>query len=306
MNTQDSQSVAVGEYYQRQRGIPTNNLIRVSFSPGKKVMTVEEFKLVQAQVRQQTRRQIQGYALSWTYPYRVACMSITSAFALGFDRQYCADSCKATAPHAYFNQPSSRPHTRFAVRPTMMLAGESIAEARALIDRGIQSDQTQPPGTAYLVSTKDRPRNVRALTYKQAQTTLGDRLQIDIIKSNTLKNRQDVMFYFTGLAAVNHLDTLQFRPGAIADHLTSLGGQLEVKRQMSVLRWLEAGATGSYGAVVEPCNFPHKFPNVPVLMQTYLSGATLIESYWRSVLWPGQGLFVGEPLARPFGKQSTQ
>ena len=69
---------------------------------------------------------------------------------------------------------------------------------------------------------------------------------------------------------------------------------------MSSLRWLEAGATGSYGTVVEPCNFPGKFPDVSVLMRHYLGGETLLEAYWKSVLMPGQGLFIGEPLAAPF------
>jgi hypothetical protein len=32
----------------------------------------------------------------------------------------------------------------------------------------------------------------------------------------------------------------------------------------------------------------------------YLQGATALEAYWRSVLWPSQGLFVGDPLAAPF------
>ncbi|MDY6830138.1 MAG: TIGR03790 family protein, partial [Pseudomonadota bacterium] len=37
------------------------------------------------------------------------------------------------------------------------------------------------------------------------------------------------------------------------------------------------------------------------LIDHYLNGETLIEAYWKSVASPGQGLFVGEPLARPFG-----
>jgi hypothetical protein len=69
---------------------------------------------------------------------------------------------------------------------------------------------------------------------------------------------------------------------------------------MSSLRWLEAGATGSYGAVVEPCNYPAKFPVPAVVMAHYLQGETLIEAYWKSVQMPGQGIFIGEPLARPF------
>jgi uncharacterized protein (TIGR03790 family) len=108
------------------------------------------------------------------------------------------------------------------------------------------------------------------------------------------------MFYQTGLARVDKLDTLHFLPGALADHLTSFGGDLLGSGQMSSLRWLEAGATASYGTVSEPCNHWQKFPHPQILLQHYLSGATAIEAYWRSVAWPAQGLFIGEPLARPY------
>jgi hypothetical protein len=27
---------------------------------------------------------------------------------------------------------------------------------------------------------------------------------------------------------------------------------------------------------------------------------TLLEAYWKSVAMPGRGLFIGEPLARPY------
>lgn len=108
------------------------------------------------------------------------------------------------------------------------------------------------------------------------------------------------MFYFTGAADVKALDTIHFLPGAIADHLTSAGGELTDSKQMSSLRWLEAGATGSYGAVVEPCSYPAKFPNPGIVIDRYLKGEPLIEAYWKSVAWPGQGIFIGEPLAAPF------
>jgi hypothetical protein len=70
---------------------------------------------------------------------------------------------------------------------------------------------------------------------------------------------------------------------------------------MSIVKWLDAGATGSYGTVVEPCNDTGKFPNVQVLLPHYFRGQTLLEAYWKSVLRPGEGLFVGEPLAKPWG-----
>jgi hypothetical protein len=66
------------------------------------------------------------------------------------------------------------------------------------------------------------------------------------------------------------------------------------------LRWLEAGATASYGTVVEPCNYTTKFPNTTVLLSHYYRGEPIIEAYWKSVSMPGEGLFVGEPLARPW------
>ena len=71
---------------------------------------------------------------------------------------------------------------------------------------------------------------------------------------------------------------------------------------MPATDWLAAGATASYGTVEEPCNFVEKFSRASVLIEHYLRGASLIEAYWKSVAWPGQGLFVGEPLARPWSQ----
>jgi hypothetical protein len=39
-------------------------------------------------------------------------------------------------------------------------------------------------------------------------------------------------------------------------------------------------------------------------MRHYLSGDTLVEAYWKSVLMPSQGLFIGEPLAAPFAPRA--
>jgi hypothetical protein len=98
----------------------------------------------------------------------------------------------------------------------------------------------------------------------------------------------------------NRPHRLGFRPGALADHLTSLGGDLLGQSQMSSLRWLEAGATASYGTVSEPCNHWQKFPHPGILLKHYVNGASAIEAYWKSVAWPAQGLFIGEPLATPY------
>jgi hypothetical protein len=123
--------------------------------------------------------------------------------------------------------------------------------------------------------------------------------------SNVVADTADVLFYFTGLANVGQLDTNTYLPGAVADHLTSYGGQIPDSGQMSVIKWLQAGATASYGTVVEPCNYPQKFPHTGILLPYYFRGQTIIEAYWKSVAWPGEGIFVGEPLASPWGESQV-
>ncbi|HMA11194.1 MAG TPA: TIGR03790 family protein [Steroidobacteraceae bacterium] len=300
VNDDDPDSVAIAAYYLEKRGIPAANLIHVRFKPGRSTLAREEFVNIKRRVDRLTPKSIQAYALTWAQPYRVDCMSITSAFALGFDPAYCASDCKPTQPSPYFNSGVPRPFDAFKMRPTMSLAAASVAEAKQLIDRGAASDGSNPAGTAYLVSTSDRARNVRAAGYAALRAQMQRILPAEIVEANAIENRSDVMFYFTGLTHVPSLDRNRFLPGAIGDHLTSAGGVLFGGSQMSSLAWLQAGATGSYGAVVEPCNFPTKFPVPAIVMAHYLQGETLIEAYWKSVQMPGQGIFIGEPLARPF------
>ena len=308
VNESDALSVQIGNYYQTQRKIPPENMIYVSFDPGEKQMSQDDFKGLRRKIYRQSSSQIQGYALTWPAPYRVDCMSITSAIAFGFDEKYCASGCEATAPNPYFNRDSTRPYGDYQMRPTMMLAATNFIEAKALIDRGVMADETFPEETGYLLKTADPHRNSRANKFAFVKQFLGSRFRIEFLQEEAIANRDDVMFYFTGRPKVGKLNTLTFLPGAIADHLTSYGGQLTNPNsgQMSSLKWLEAGATGSYGTVVEPCNFHQKFPDPGLAMEAYLDGATLMESYWQSVLWPGQGVFIGEPLARPFGEKKLK
>ena len=300
VNDDDPDSVAIAAYYLEKRNIPAANLIHVRFKPGRSSLTREEFINLKRRVDRTTPKNIEAFALTWAQPYRVDCMSITSAFAFGFDPAYCANGCQATRPSPYFNSNVAHPYAAYKVRPTMSLAGASLAEAKRLIDRGVASDNSNPAGTAYLVSTSDKNRNVRAASYAALRALMQPVIPTEIVEANALENKHDVMFYFTGLTQVPALDSNTFLPGAIGDHLTSAGGVLFGGSQMSSLHWLEAGATGSYGAVVEPCNFPNKFPVPGVAMAHYLQGETLIEAYWKSVQMPGQGIFIGEPLARPF------
>lgn len=302
-DTDNPESFDLAAYYAARRRIPGNRVIGVALGrEAGAAMSAGRFRVIHDEVRNRLPKSVEALALAWTQPYRVDCMSITSAFAFGFDEAYCAKGCAPTRASAYFDSSSRHPYTDHGLRPSMMLAARTSGNARLMLDRGIRADGLNPPSRAYLVVTPDTARSTRSARYAAAERWFGQRYPVVIEHSRGLRNVFDIMFYFTGAARVPYLDTLGFLPGAIADHLTSHGGKLIGSSQMSALEWLEAGATGTYGTVVEPCNFPQKFPDPSVVMGYYLNGETLIEAYWKGVAWPGQGVFVGEPLSRPFAK----
>jgi uncharacterized protein (TIGR03790 family) len=300
INDSDPLSRRVGDYYQKRRRIPAANMIHVRFEPGQSNISKEDFLEIKEVIDRSTPAHVQAYAVSWTTPYRVDCMSLTSALAFGFNERYCSSRCGPTSPSAYFNSTTLYPARDQGLRPAMMLAGIDFEQIKTLIDRGISSDRSFPQGHAYLVITPDKMRSVRSNQFEQTAKTFASVFPVEILEVDALSDRHDILFYFTGSESVPLLDTLDFLPGALADHLTSSGGQLTDSNQMSSLRWLEAGATASYGTVVEPCNHIQKFPVPGIAMFYYALGSSAIEAYWKSVAWPGEGVFVGEPLAQPF------
>lgn len=300
VNQADPVSLKIAKYYQKKRAIPQQNMIFIKLPPKSNRLSPHQFNLIKKQVYQKTPAHVQAYLLAWREPFQVGCMSITSAFAFGYDQSYCASGCKPTRVSPYYNNPSIAPYHQFKIRPTMLLGTNTFRQAKALIDRGVISDKSFPTGNVYLVSTSDKARNVRSRFYPLITRHFTNFLSLTQVNANSIENRDDVLFYFTGLTKVAKITSNRYLPGAIADHLTSTGGRLNGGNQMPADQWLQAGATASYGTVVEPCNFTQKFPNPYLVIYFYYKGASLIEAYWKSVAMPGQGLFIGEPLAHPF------
>ena len=299
INEADANSVEVGEYYVETRNIPEQNVIRVNI-PGKPhKISVEQFSALKAAV-EGFGPDIQAIVLVWTAPYAVECNSITSALTMGYDATQCRNTCAAGRQNPYFNSASRQPYRDHRMRISMLLPTESVAQAKALINRGRISGFRQVPASAYLLATTDAARNSRAQFFPKPMYIRDVQVSIKPMRANSIEDVHDVMIYLTGLPVVGKLDTVEFLPGALADHLTSFGGDLLGQQQMSSLRWLEAGATASYGTVSEPCGHWQKFPHPQVMLKSYLSGQTAIETYWKSVAWPAQGLIIGEPLAAPY------
>jgi uncharacterized protein (TIGR03790 family) len=308
INTADPLSVAIGEHYIAARGLAPEQVLRLEV-PLRAVLTREELDRLRSRIDQHFGRRIQALALAWAEPYAVGCNSITGALALGFDAELCRNSCAASRLSRYFNSASTRPYSDFGWRPSMLLAARDVAQGQALIDRGVAADgalllRGRPPVTALFLTTDDAARGVRTVLYPQAGFLPGPRVAIRIAPAAELASARQLLMVITGSARVVLDPPLDWVPGALGDHLTSYGGDLFGQHgQSTALNWLEAGATASHGAVSEPCNHLQKFPHPQLLLGHYLQGATAIEAYWKSVAWPQQSLFIGEPLAAPFASR---
>lgn len=330
INDNDPQSVEVASYYQQVRKIPSRNMIHLNFDqdrvhpglPSNNGIDPAEFATLKAQVDAAAGPDIQAFVISWSRPFRIARFnyystnySITSAFTFGIDAAYLtSNNCAETPVNRYYGSASTAAYRDFGIRPTMMLAGVSTASVKATIDKGLKADRNLPGGSGWFVKTADSVRSSPRV--RDFQTTVQnwnrpEALTMTYFDYSTnggrseVKNAANVLFYQTGAAAVSGLDTNTYVPGALADHLTSNGGNLFGTEQMSALRWLEAGVTASYGTVTEPCAYADKFPAASVLVNSYFRGNTALEAYTKSVRQPSQGVFVGDPLARPFGTRAT-
>jgi uncharacterized protein (TIGR03790 family) len=307
INTADPYSVEVGEFYAKARGLHETQILRLQLPP-RETLTPDEFRAFASAVDGFFGASVQALALAWTAPYAVGCNSITGALALGFDAGLCAHSCTPSARSPYFGSASSHPLADLKMRPSMLLAAPDVASAKALIERGVAADASlglrgAPPVHAYFVTTPDRARSARSPLFPPAGPLRRFGVDVHVESTQAIENAQRVLLYQTGQSRVPKLDTLNWVPGALADHLTSFGGVLGGAGQMSILDWIASGATASYGTVSEPCAHWQKFPHPQLLLLNYLQGASALEAYWKSVAWPQQGLFIGEPLAAPFARR---
>ena len=307
INLDDPYSVEVGEHYVRARKIPAKQVLRLRLPP-KATLDREAFFALRRQIDGHFGPRTQALALAWRQPQAVECHSITGALAMGFDPALCADTCAPSKLSRYAGSGSTQPLRDFGMRLSMLLAAPDVAQAKAMIDRGVASDGTLSapggqPAHAHFVSTSDTLRSVRRALFPPSGPMAQAGVEVHVHQTEALRDADRVLIYLTGRTHVDGLETIGFLPGALADHFTSFGGVIDKPHgQMSALAWIQAGATATHGTVSEPCAHLQKFPHPQLLLLFYTQGATALEAYWKSVAWPRQSLFIGEPLAAPFAR----
>lgn len=181
--------------------------------------------------------------------------------------------------------------------------GNSVEEILDMIDRSVAVDGTRPGGTFYFMQTTDAARSGPRHNFfpSAVNSIIAEGGQAQHLFAVLPTGQHDVLGIMTGWASpgIDAAD-IGILPGAFCDHLTSFAATFDTESQEKISRWIVKGASGSWGTIEEPCNYPGKFPyaNMHVF---YYKGLSLGEAVFRSVEFvPFQGLLYGDPLTRPF------
>lgn len=330
VNQNSTNSVQLGNYYCQRRQVPPQNYLRINWTGGNTEWTLADFTntllnpFLEMLASRQLPNQIDYVVLSMDIPYRVSdttngYCSTTSALFYGFkpdsrDLLTCPLADGSTNLYAgsegIFRDtpPISATSNSFLVT---MITASNLDLAMQTVQQGVTSDNTFPLQSVVLVETTDTARNVRYAAFDNAifNTRLRGNYSVERVDAFTNVGLNvivptNLLGYQTGYS---YFDTVSnnFVPGAMADNLTSFGGLIfENSGQTPILSFLAAGATGSFGTVVEPCNYTQKFPD-PQNYFYQARGFSLAECYYQSVANPYQGLVMGEPLAAPFAQPAS-
>jgi uncharacterized protein (TIGR03790 family) len=331
VNQASPQSIELGNYYCEKRAVPHEHQLRIHWTNGAVEWTRSEFEtsLLQPLATWMQDRgltnQIEYLVLSMDIPYRITETaqtngpgrnSTTSVLFYGWQPDTNAPgnlprSCSLppAALHPYADSETLfravQPPSAWSNWLVTMITASNLAQAKAIVDRGVAADESWPTQAVYLTKSTDPARNVRHWAFEDAifeQRVLNrvTMLQTNVNSPGSLGPQLGSQSGYYGFSMPPNL----FVPGAMADNLTSYGGLLfeDAAGMTRVPDFLAAGATASYGTVVEPCNWMQKFPN-PRNYYYQARGFSIAECYYQSVAAPYQGILVGEPLAAPFARR---
>ena len=317
VNDNSRESQEIGQYYQEARGIPEAHLVHLATTTDDTISrTAFESQILGPLTNHLVAAGLDGQIDTVVYtrgmPYRVVDGSsyngVTAATFYGFKTYPAPSAEQCTLPEETANGYYAAEQSFADAAPSgarflsTMITAWDLAEAKALVDRSAAADGACPDSQVLFLFSTDVARNIRWTQTEDADFArrLFNPLQTGIfIEANSVTGRTDVIGCLVGLADVSGIAENAYLPGALADHLTSSGGLLYSSSQMSILDWISAGASGTYGTVTEPCNYPEKFPHAMV-HSWYARGFTLAESYTMSVAHPYMGILVGDPLCAPY------
>jgi uncharacterized protein (TIGR03790 family) len=333
-NGQSPDSIEIAKEFARRRQVPDVNIVRLSVPlPGSGPpahISRDGFTrhIWSPAVRAARERGIDDHILAWVYsvdlPVTVRTDPKISVQGLTFLRNEAPDPTdvrKGTYTSPLYGGPlDSRGATHYPQTldaygrwlgaemplPSMMLGytgprGSTKETVLECMDRGVRADGRAPTGTVYFVKSKNIRSRCRHWQYPavvEELEALGVRAEI---VGKLPRGRDDVVGVMMGAARVNPAAGMRYRPGCMAEHLTSLAAVFQTANQTKLTAWIDAGATASAGTVTEPYSIWTKFPGARFYVY-YASGCTMLESFYQSIRCPLQVCLVGEPLAQPWAR----
>jgi len=334
-NADSVDSVRVAKEYARLRGVPEQNLVRLSMPrelgrAAAALKPADFTRLIWLPANRQARRRgIEDHILAWVYsvdfPVRIAVKPEISIQRLTFLRNRLPDPDeveKGTYASPLFAGPlniAGKAHEsqtldvlRLWLRnemplPSMMLGvsgprGNTVEEILECLRRGAASDGGMPEATVYFGKGRDIRSTCREWQYGTARRELFRLGVRSAVAATPPRDADDIIGIFMGAANVIP-PRGRYLPGCIAEHLTSASAVFHSDHQTKLTAWIKTGATASAGAVTEPYSNWKKFPCAHVYVH-YARGCTVLESFFQAIRCPLQILLVGEPLAAPWGPKA--
>lgn len=221
---------------------------------------------------------------------------------------------RARVPNAYGGEPFvagwSFTTSEVTYRPVLvtMLHGRTDADAMSLLDVALEAEGGEAEGTFLLMRGADGARGVLDLGYPAVLAALSARgVMAEVVDFDADLTGRTLSGFMTGTASLGTtIEGNTYVRGALTDNLTSFGAvpqnfEASGEAQVSIARWVAAGAAGAHGTIDEPLN--NCFPQRQLLVD-YVDGATLAEAYLGRmpyVYW--MNLVLGDPLLAPYAER---
>jgi uncharacterized protein (TIGR03790 family) len=314
VNQASSNSVELANYYLEKRGIPPENVLRINWLGPNTMWTSNDFQtnlfnpLLNMLAARQLTNQVHYVVLSMDIPFQTLNGGLvngtTSAIFYGLKTDTGPNWVDMTNSYAFSERafedapPASAPAISFL---TTFITSDSLAAAKNLVDQGVASDGTFPRQPIILAKSSDPTRNFRYPYFDTAifNTRLTGNGAIMRTNLDSPYGLSNLMGFETGLYQFT-ISPNSLVPGAIADSVTSYGGIIfGPNDHTTLLAFINAGASGSYGTVTEPSSIAAKFPH-PLVYFYQARGFSIAEAYYQSLFEPYEGIVVAEPLAAPY------
>lgn len=335
-NRNSPRSLELARLYTALRQIPESNLIELDLpgAPPLEISAGEFTRTIWEPAQQVIRnRGLDDHILAWAYsldfPIRISATPALSLQGITFLKGSLPlpDSVqRGTYASPLFAGPDTPTLAGFPPQsldvqrawlgndmplPSMMLGfmgpnGNTREEILACLRKGLASDRTRPDGLVCIVTNTD----VRSLCRQWQFEPLARELRpanITLVITNAYpaQGQDGLIGLMAGAADIPvAASRFAFRPGAMADHLTSFAAAFDGNSQTKITEWIRAGATAAAGTVTEPLSIWSKFPHARIFAIPP-SGCTLLESFFQAIRCPLQILIVGEPLSAPWAPNST-